>query len=130
MIVVGRAGTGNSQVINTIVNRRPAGVVKVAAMSGVAAHNIGGTTLHALLRLPIHAPLTQLIPNLPVDAKRRLQREFENVRYLIIDEMSFVGQRTLARIDSRMREVRPVMQGVPFGHRSEERRLGKEWCGT
>src|SRR3546814_2116721 len=29
--------------------------------------------------------------------------------------MSFVGHGTLARIDSRMREVRPAMRRVPFG---------------
>ena len=58
--------------------------VYVAAPTGKAANNIGGSTLHSLLHLmnPEEMKGQQL---------KMMQNKFKNIRYLIIDEYSMVG---------------------------------------
>ena len=52
MLLVGRAGSGKSFIINCIRKQYP-GLILVCAPTGKAAANIGGATLHALLLLPV-----------------------------------------------------------------------------
>ncbi len=102
IIVMGTAGTGKTYLIKAIRNRlrEMAGIeykspVLVLALTGVAAYNINRMIIHSTLSIPI------IIKNLDINGERlnELQDRLQNVSYIIIDEKSMVGQRTLAIID-------------------------------
>ena len=44
-----------------------------------------------------------------------LQEDFKHVRYILIDEMSFLGPKLLLKIDNRLRQAFPQKQHEPFG---------------
>lgn len=84
-----------------------------AAPTGVASNQIGGQTLHSLLRLPVdgnYRPLSET----PI-VLNALQRRFRGIDYLVIDEKSMLGLKTLAWIDQRLREVFPECRDEIFG---------------
>ena len=86
MIVCGSAGTGKSYLINCIKEMLGSECI-LAAATGVAAFNIGGQTLHSLLRIPLQKTSFSNVQGLSL---RDLQKRFEDVRYFIINEMSMV----------------------------------------
>ena len=94
----GTAGTGKSYVINAMLDIIPKEQVYVAAPTGKAANNIGGSTLHSLLHLmnPEEMKGQQL---------KMMQNKFKQIRYLIIDEYSMVGALMLNKIDRRLRQA-------------------------
>lgn len=79
----------------------------VAALTGKAANNISGVTLHSLLFLQTAGDLK----GLPL---RTIQGTFSNSSFLIIDEYSMVGFRLLAQIDKRLRQATGRIS-EPFG---------------
>lgn len=101
MIISGTAGTGKSQIIKALRQYIPAECIKVAAPSGVAAYNVGGTTIHSLLKLPIRCSTAEALPPPPLNTLRELQKTFQRVRYILLDERSFIGQGLLYRIHAR-----------------------------
>ncbi len=117
--VDGGGGTGKSYMINMLSSHlqqcRPGQKSPIlrAAPTGVASNQINGQTLHSLLRLPIdgcYRPLTESPTVL-----QNLQRVFAGVRYLVIDEKSMLGLKTLGWIDRRLREIFPERNGLFFG---------------
>ena len=70
--------------------------------TGLAGYNIEGCTLHSALQLPVR---NHNYNHLQGTALQRLQLRFPGKQYLIIDEMSMLGQRTLAWIDKRLRQA-------------------------
>jgi ATP-dependent DNA helicase PIF1 len=105
IVVQGKAGCGKSTLIHKIVQeaRRQFGDTSVCilgAFTGSAAVNIGGRTLHSLFHLDIsrNKPLAD-------DSLRKFQKEMENVRFVIIDEMSMVGAELFRFIEMRCREA-------------------------
>ena len=51
VFVTGRAGTGKSTILNHL-SFHTSKIIAVCAPTGVAALNVGGQTIHSLLRLP------------------------------------------------------------------------------
>lgn len=103
VVVQGKAGTGKSTLIHEIVRRvqtefHQKNVVTVGAPTGVAAVNIEGHTLHSLMRIPIKASKFEPLngPN-----KKKFKQEMENVKFLIMDEMSMIGTKLLYKIEQR-----------------------------
>ena len=116
----GVAGTGKSRVIELISRHLtyyasekgysdPGNTVLRAASTGVAAHNISGSTLHSLLKLPINRALGPLQGEQLTLAQKLLRSNW----LLIIDEKSMLGGRFLSNIDLRLREI--LNPSVPFG---------------
>ncbi len=107
LLVTGRAGTGKSTVLHRIVaaDQRK---VAVAAPTGVAALNVGGQTIHSLLRLPVG-----LIGNSRLYQDRELRRLLMALDVLIIDEISMVSADLMDGIDRALREARG--RADPFG---------------
>ena len=66
----------------------------------MAGYNIEGCTLHSALQLPVRNHNNN---DLQGTALQRLQPRFPGKQYLTTDEMSMLGQRTLAWIDKRLR---------------------------
>jgi hypothetical protein len=109
MIVSGTAGTGKSYLIHCLRLLLQHQLV-VAAPTRVAAFNINGQTLHSLLSLPT----TGEFKDLEGERLTKLQQSFSEVKYLIIDEISMVGRKTLGQVDRRLRQAGQDPEQVQF----------------
>ena len=110
MIVSGTAGTGKSYLIHCLqllLQQQ----LRVAAPTGVAAFNVDGHTLHSLLSLPTRGDFKDL----EGERLNKLQQSFANIKYIIIDEMSMVGRKTLGQVDRRLRQAFPHHAQDVFG---------------
>ncbi len=112
MYIGGVGGTGKSYVIQAIlrlfslIGRR--NEILVSAPTGAAAVLIGGYTIHSLLLLP-----NEENPDLQL-----LSLIWDDVFYLIIDEISMVSANLLAAISSRMQHAKgqsALAEDRPFG---------------
>ncbi len=126
VFLTGKAGTGKTTFLRHIRESTQKNAV-VAAPTGVAAINAGGTTLHSLFQLPFgpfvpannrgfseNAGTDQngLLKQLRLSGpKRELLQEME---LLIIDEVSMMRADMLDAIDTILRSVRRN-QMAPFG---------------
>ena len=110
MIVSGTAGTGKSYLIHCLQLLLQHQLC-VAAPTGVAAFNVNGHTLHSLLSLPVRGEFKDL----EGERLSKLQQSFSEVRYIIVDEMSMVGRKTLGQVDRRLRQAFPHHAQDVFG---------------
>ena len=107
----GSAGTGKSYLINCIKEMLGSECI-LAAPTVVAAFNIGGQTLHSLLRIPLQkTSFSDVLGPYLTD----LQERFEDVRYLIIDEMSMVGRHEPSLNHRRLFQALPQGACKSFG---------------
>lgn len=104
MYLAGPGGTGKSRVINALrdyfESRKESRRFRVAAYTGVAARNIGGATLHALLQL------NESGREISAKTKRDLSAMWEGVDYLLADEFSMLGCEMLQRISRALTEAK------------------------
>lgn len=85
-----------------------------AAPTGAAASGIAGSTLHSLLKLPVEKGRREdRFPPLSNAQAAALQRAFQHIRYLIIDEKSMVSLRVLWQINQRLKQA--FSNDGPFG---------------
>lgn len=95
MQIQGEGGTGKSIVISKITELFQAhgrqAELRKPAYTGIAASLIGGSTLHQLAILhQVSKPSRKSV--------ERLQKTWDPVKYLVIDEVSMVSKKTLADI--------------------------------
>ncbi|KAE8740983.1 hypothetical protein FOCC_FOCC013509 [Frankliniella occidentalis] len=120
--LTGGAGVGKSLVISTLYqtlfrlfnadpNTNPDDPkVLLCAPTGKASFNIGGQTIHSLFKLPLNQKnLNQLSPSV----SNTLSTKLRELKVLIIDEISMVGQHILDMIDQRLRHL--LQSKLPFG---------------
>ncbi|XP_054837286.1 ATP-dependent DNA helicase PIF1 isoform X2 [Eublepharis macularius] len=107
----GSAGTGKSYLLKKIVASLPPNSTYATASTGVAACQIGGTTLHAFAGIGSgKAPLHQCIEL----AKRSgVRLQWLNCHHLIIDEISMVDGEFFDKLEEVARTVRKCEN--PFG---------------
>lgn len=127
VVLIGPGGTGKSYLIDTIgmmldiratdkadkdtsiFRPRHSTLVK-SAYTGVAAGNIGGMTLHNALEIKGR--------NIECDiadaSLTRLQRDWQDVAVLVIDEISFLSPQNLYEISARLGNIFPHKKHVPF----------------
>ena len=72
------------------------------AITGVATFNIGATTINSKLKIPIKD-----MQPLQGQTLIAFKEELKYIKYIIIDEMSFLGPKLLLKIDTRLREASP-----------------------
>ena len=101
IMITGQGGSGKSFVINAVRSLLQSKCI-VASCFGIAAFNIQGVTLHSLLRLPIRGKNNC---DLKGTALAKLQMRLKDVKYIIIDEFSVIGQKMLGWIDRRCRQA-------------------------
>ena len=116
MIIRGAAGTGKSYLIDCIrsalnenaqqQSNQPLTLVPM----GIATFNIHATTIHSALRVPI-----KKMQSLQGQALTTFQEELKNIKYILIDEMSFIGPRLLLKIDNRLGQAFPCNNHLCFG---------------
>lgn len=101
LLVYGSAGTGKSTLIRAVVEAKR-GKVLVAAFTGLAADNVGGSTIHRLIRVgtnPIRFRNNAQIPLLDEDRIQVLRK----AELLVIDEISMVRVDLLDALDWSLR---------------------------
>ena len=115
LFLSGAGGVGKSHVIKLLKhdtvkfmrhlpNVNPQDVTCLTlAPTGAAAFNINGLTIHSgLLIIPIHA---SSFKNLSTDNLNTLRSKLENLKVVIIDEISMVGATLFHQIHRRLEEI-------------------------
>ncbi|MHA3683404.1 ATP-dependent DNA helicase [Leucobacter sp. HY1908] len=108
VFVTGRAGTGKSTILNHLAWNTSKSIA-VCAPTGVAALNVGGQTIHSLLRLP-----TGVIADHTLDQPAELKKLLGAIDTLVIDEISMVSADLMDAIDRSLRQARGKRHD-PFG---------------
>jgi hypothetical protein len=121
VFLTGKAGTGKSTLVKYIIDNQLKSCL-VTAPTGIAALNVGGTTLHALFQLPLggylpvddfHAVVhactkfetsKSLVRELRMSQAKRMA--IQQAELLIIDEVSMLRADLLDAIDRILRSVR------------------------
>jgi DNA replication protein DnaC len=111
-VLHGQAGTGKSYLISALRSLFGDKCLLLAP-TGVAAFNIGGNTIHSALRIPVGK-----LQSLTGQALQKFQQEMQNIKLIIIDEMSMLSQSNLYSIDRRLRQAFPSCSSSLFGGRS------------
>ncbi len=119
LFLTGKAGTGKSTFLKYICKHTTKKHI-VLAPTGIAAINVGGSTMHSFFKLPFH-PLLPTDPNL---SKQRIRKFFkytiekrkiiQEVELIIIDEISMVRADTIDAIDTILRTFSNNSR-LPFG---------------
>lgn len=107
--ITGQAGTGKSLLLKKYA-RNHAGNLAICAPTGVAALNVGGQTLHSLLRLPLG-----LIADTPLHQNSEHKKLLQKLDTLVIDEISMVSADLMDGIDRALRTARSKNSDKPFG---------------
>ena len=113
LIINGVAGTGKSYLIKALKSYLKQKCV-ITATTGKAAYNIRGVTVYSLLKLPT---CPQSEKDLSGESLIELQERLSNTDYILIDEYSMLGQRTLGWIDKRCRQSSGAKENL-FGGKS------------
>ena len=112
IFLTGKAGTGKTTFLKTVVERTSKRLV-VVAPTGVAAINAGGVTIHSFFQLP----LSPFVPNATIrqrfDFSMEKRKIISTIDLLVIDEISMVRCDLLDAIDSVLRRFRE--HDKPFG---------------
>lgn len=114
VFLTGSAGAGKTYILNKYIQSlRDHGVpVAITASTGIAATHIGGQTIHSWSGLGIKEEITDR--DLEKIAKKKKVRErIENVRVLIIDEISMLSAQNLENINKILQYFK--LNWLPFG---------------
>jgi hypothetical protein len=125
LFLTGGAGTGKSFTLQAIVQ----GLLRMhhkdlrsdplktkallMAFTGKVAFNIGGTTIHSALHIPINQSLSNL-GKLSTETLSKLTDQYEQLQFIVLDEISLVGARMLNAIDQKLRSIKHVQENF-FG---------------
>jgi ATP-dependent DNA helicase PIF1 len=114
MLITGEAGTGKSFLLHYLKEFMDARRIKfgVCGSTGVAAVNVGGTTLHSWAGIGLaDGPASNLVQNIRnnVPAYKRIR----NTEVLCLDEISMISATLFEKLDKVFRMVRE--QNTPFG---------------
>lgn len=117
LFFTGSAGTGKSvllkAIIKTLKQKYGPGTVAVTASTGLAACNIGGSTVHSWAGIGLGkgevADLLKLVRR-----NRKAATRWKESKVLIIDEISMIDGRLLDKLDAIARKIRGK-QKLPFG---------------
>ena len=101
MILIVSAGTGKAFTIFEICTNLDQ-YLKRCAPTAKAYIIIRGETIHSLLKISVDNETYAL----KSDKLKKLQEEFEHVKFLIIDEFSMISQKLFGKINRRIQEIK------------------------
>lgn len=107
IFVTGKAGTGKSTLIQWLYQQLQG--CAVVAPTAIAAVNVRGDTIHSFFGLPP----SHIDPDGNFDIKERSRLVLENVKFLIVDEVSMVLPNVLDAMSTILKKVR--RNNIPFG---------------
>jgi ATP-dependent DNA helicase PIF1 len=112
VFITGKAGAGKSMLLRKIINALNFKRVFVTASTGVAALQVGGTTLHTFLGVGLAtSPIDNLIKK--AKANKNTRERLKKCEVLVIDEVSMIKPDFFIKCDLIMRAVRRC--DFPFG---------------
>lgn len=107
IFVTGKAGTGKSTLIQWLCQQLKG--CAVVAPTAIAAINVHGDTIHSFFGLPP----AHIDPDGNFTIKDRTRPTLENVKYLIVDEVSMVLPNVVDAMSTILKKVR--RNNIPFG---------------
>ena len=115
--VLGEAGVGKSAVLRAAVDHMCrhacASWVRVGTFTGKAATIIDGRTLHSLLGMSGKGD--DGARTVASKSLHTLQQQWQPVRFLLVDEISMVSCKLLAKVSAKLREARASDGAEAFG---------------
>ena len=114
VFITGSAGSGKTHLINRYIAflREHKVDVAVTASTGIAATHMGGVTIHSWSGLGVRDSLSDYDLD-SLESRQYLWKRFENVKVLIIDEVSMLHHFRLDMVDKIIRHFRRNTK--PFG---------------
>src|SRR5450759_728016 len=107
LFVTGKAGTGKSTLIQWLCQKLEG--CAVVAPTAIAAVNVQGDTIHSFFGLPsVH-----IDPDEKFHPKEKTRLVLENIRFLIVDEVSMVLPNIVDAMSNILKSVR--RNNLPFG---------------
>ena len=111
LFITGRAGTGKSTLLTYVREKIVKGSFVVVAPTGVAAINVGGSTIHKFFGFLPDITFEHIASP---DYHPRSQQVMKSLKTLIIDEISMVRADLLDCVDKALRKYGPK-PSKPFG---------------
>ena len=111
--ITGHAGTGKTVTLRAIIDALPKDSTVVAAPTGVAALNVGGTTLHALFGLRPGDELDSFLIRRRAIKLEQTALAMRGLKTLVIDEVSMVSPQLFDAIDIICKTLK--LSFSPFG---------------
>ncbi len=116
IFITGSAGCGKSFLLNHLKINYAKDGLAVTASTGIAAVNIGGSTIHSWAGIGLgNLPAEEIAKNLFSAKFARLRKKIIQTKALAIDEISMISPQTLDLLDQVLRHVRQndkVMGGL------------------
>lgn len=116
LFITGGAGSGKSYLLNYLKRTYAEFGLEVTASTGIAAVNIGGSTIHSWAGIGLaNLPIDQIVDNIFNPKFARIRRRIRNVKALAIDEISMISAEVLEilnQVFQRVRENRAPMGGI------------------
>jgi ATP-dependent DNA helicase PIF1 len=117
LFFTGSAGTGKSFLLRSVIRKMQQRLGKecvfVTASTGIAACNIGGTTVHSFAGIGLGQGTKEELAK-KVSGDRRKAQKWKQAAVLVIDEISMLEGQLLDKLDFVARQVRGI-HNVPFG---------------
>lgn len=116
ILVTGGAGTGKSFLLNYLKRNYGEAGIAITASTGIAAVNIGGSTIHSFSGIGLaNMPIDQIISNLFGVKFAKIRKRILRTKILAIDEVSMISANLLEILDQVFRAVKQndkVMGGM------------------
>ena len=116
ILVTGGAGTGKSYLLNFLKRNYPPSRLEIAASTGIAALNVGGSTIHSWAGIGLaNLPIEKIVENIFSAKFIRVRRRIKQARALAIDEISMISAEVfeiLNRVFQAVRENSLPMGGI------------------
>ena len=116
LFITGGAGSGKSYLLSFLKRNYAGRGLEVTASTGIAAVNIGGTTIHSWAGIGLaNLPIEQIIDNIFTAKFSRVRRKIKQAKALAIDEVSMISREVfeiLNQVFQAVRENEKPMGGI------------------
>ncbi|MBL6664806.1 MAG: AAA family ATPase [Rickettsiales bacterium] len=107
IFVTGSAGSGKSHLLNYLKRYYSHQGLEITASTGIAAVNIGGSTIHSWSAIGVaNLPVDKIIANLFGAKFSKIRRRIKRTKALAIDEISMISSETLEILDRVFKSIR------------------------
>ncbi|NBV06352.1 MAG: hypothetical protein EBS06_03830 [Proteobacteria bacterium] len=114
ILVTGGAGTGKSYLLSFLKRNYPISRLEITASTGIAALNVGGSTIHSWAGIGLaNLPVEKIIENIFSAKAIRARRRIKQARALAIDEISMISAEVFEIINRVFQAVRE--NNLPMG---------------
>ena len=114
ILVTGGAGSGKSYLLNLLKRNYGQYGLEITASTGIAAVNIGGSTIHAWSGIGLaNLPIDQIVENIFSAKAVRVRRRIKQARALAIDEISMISAEVFEILNQVFQRVR--QNNLPMG---------------